>query len=558
MGEPGGRRGDAVDRSADPSENAEMNQPSEPSFEPAARPRSSAGTALGSPRLADVLASLSLVADLGFGLPAETSMRSCLVATALARRLGLAEAEVSVVFYTALLEHVGCSGFAHETAQRYGDELVVNAAAARTNTADPRDVLATFLPEVTRGRRWLDRGRVVLRELADGSAFGLRYATAACEVGQATARRLGLAEGVQRSLHEVFEQWNGKGGGQGLKGEAITLPARITQVAATTALFGQLGGLEPAVRAVGRQAGGLLDPAIAAAFLSDAAELLAEGERADPHAALLDVEPRPARTIAADRLADVAAAFADLVDLKSPFLLGHSSGVASLAREAGARLGLDGEAIDQLGLAGLLHDLGRVGVSDSIWDRPGPISSAQWEQVRLHAYRSERILARSAVLRPIAEVAGMHHERLDGTGYHRGSRAREIPMAARVLGVADAYQAMTQARSFRAPLAPEEAARRIQEDVHAGRLDADAAVAVLDVAGQGRPRLRAEAPAGLSDREIEVLRALARGLSNREIADRFTISPRTAEHHVQHIYTKIGASSRAAAALFAMEHDLLD
>jgi DNA-binding NarL/FixJ family response regulator len=131
-------------------------------------------------------------------------------------------------------------------------------------------------------------------------------------------------------------------------------------------------------------------------------------------------------------------------------------------------------------------------------------------------------------------------------------------MAARVLGVADAYQAMTQARSFRAPLAPEEAARRIQQDVHAGRLDADAAVAVLDVAGQGRPRLRAEAPAGLSDREIEVLRALARGLSNREIADRFTISPRTAEHHVQHIYTKIGASSRAAAALFAMEHDLLD
>ena len=213
--------------------------------------------------------------------------------------------------------------------------------------------------------------------------------------------------------------------------------------------------------------------------------------------------------------------------------------------------------LTRLGVAASLHDVGRVGVSDETWERPGPLSAAQWEQVRLHAYASERILARSSALEPAAVIAGMHHERLDGSGYHRGSSARELSVSARILAVADAFQAMTQDRAHRAALPAKAAAEQIRKEVVAGRLDGDAASAVVEAAGQPRPRTSLARPAGLSEREIEVLRAVTRGMSNREIGEAFGISPRTAEHHVQHVYDKIGVSSRAAAAVFAMEHGLI-
>jgi HD-GYP domain-containing protein (c-di-GMP phosphodiesterase class II) len=509
-------------------------------------------------RLADVLASLSLVADLGFALPADEAMRSCLIATAMARRLGLSERDVADVFYTALLEHVGCTGFAHETASVYGDEFVVNAAAARTDADDMRDVVRTYLRAVTRGRKPLDFARIVVFELTQGSRFGRRFAATTCEVGRATARRLGLPESVQRGLYEVNESWNGKGGPQGLQGEAISVAGRVAQLGFTAAHFVAIGGAELATAVVRQRAGSSLDPAIAGAFVDAAPAVLAAADVDDPKAAVLDAEPAPFRTVEPARLAEFAAVVGDIADLKSPFTLGHAAGVAALARTAAEGLRLDQPDVDRLHVAALLHDLGRVGISDGTWERPGPLTASEWEQVRLHAYHSERILARSATLEPMARIAGMHHERVDGSGYHRASASREIPMAARVLGAADAFQAMTQVRAHRAALSTDAAADRVRDEVRAGRLDGDAAAAVLDAAGQARPFTRRTTPAGLSDREIEVLRVMARGSSNRDIAQRFDISPRTAEHHVQHIYTKIGVSSRAAAALFAMEHDLLD
>jgi HD-GYP domain-containing protein (c-di-GMP phosphodiesterase class II) len=507
-------------------------------------------------RLADLLSSMSLVADLGFGLPPEEAMRACVVATALARRMGLGSADVRDAYYTTLLEHLGCNGFAHEVAMVYGDELVANAAAARTNVADARDGIVTFLPAATRGRPPLARARIALFTVTRGSEFDRQLATAACEVGRTTARRLGLGESIQRALDEVFEAWNGTGPRR-LRGDAIALASRFARLGATVARFDTLGGREAAVGAVKRRAGSMLDPALVATFVAHADDLVATMDAGDPQVAVLAAEPAPTVTVPAARLADVAAAFGDIGDLKSPFMHGHSSGVARLARDAGEALALGPVTVDRLHVAGLLHDLGRVATSDAVWESTGPPTTAGWERIRLHAYHSERILARSTVLGPMAEVVGMHHERLDGSGYHRGAGATAIPMSARVLGAADAYQAMTQDRAFRPAIPAEVAAERLRADAQAGRLDADAAAAVLEAAGHGRTRMRTAAPAGLSEREIEVLRAMAQGLGNREIARQFSISPRTAEHHVQHIYAKIGVSSRAAAALFAMEHDLL-
>ena len=196
-------------------------------------------------------------------------------------------------------------------------------------------------------------------------------------------------------------------------------------------------------------------------------------------------------------------------------------------------------------------------MTNAIWEKPGSLTSAEWEQVRMHAYHSERILATSDTLERLAPLVGMHHERLDGSGYHRACAARDQSVTVRVLGAADAFQAMTQDRPHRARLSAEQAAEELMRDCRAGRLDGECAAAVIEAAGQARPRAHDLRPAGLSEREIEVLRLVATGFSNPEIAEKLVISPRTAEHHVQHIYRKLGVRSRPAVAFFAMEHGLV-
>jgi HD-GYP domain-containing protein (c-di-GMP phosphodiesterase class II) len=509
-------------------------------------------------RLADLLAGLSIVADMGFGLPPETAMRACVIGTAVARKLELTEQQVADTYYACLLLHIGCTALAHETAQALGDDLTANAVAAKTNFADPGDVLRKLVPQATRGmppvRRLRAAGFLVIR----GKAFAKEFETGSCEVARETARRLGLGEGVRRALYEVYEWWSGGGAPRGLTGDEIVLPARIARLAHDAALFNDLGGRELAVHALSQRSGDMLDPGLVETFRRSSSEILAEVATRDPRERVLDVEAEPVVQSGSDELRRIARAIGDVVDLKMPHTHGHSSQVATLADTAAAAVGLEQETRRRLEIASLLHDLGRVGISNAIWEKPGPLTTAEWEQVRMHPYLSERILTGSSALEPMARIAGMHHERLDGSGYYRGCRGAEIPTAGRILAAADAFQAMTQARPHRAPLSPEAASRELTAASRAGKLDPDAVAAVLEAAGQRRSQSRRDLrPAGLTRREIEVLRLVADGCSNREVAKRLVISPRTVDHHVQHIYEKIGVSSRAAAALFAVEHDLL-
>ena len=313
------------------------------------------------------------------------------------------------------------------------------------------------------------------------------------------------------------------------------------------------------VAALRARSGVILDPSIVETLTANADELIAETRPGDPRERLLEVEPEPVSEIDAVELNRVATAFGDLADLKTPWTHGHSDGVAKLAGAAAKSLRLDAQSAARLELSARLADLGRVAVSNVIWEKPGPLTAAEWEQARMHSYHSERILATSEALAPLARIAGMHHERLGGTGYYRGCHARELSPSVRILAAADVFHAMTQDRPHRPALGAEQAAAELKREVRAGLLDGDAAAAVLEAAGGSRSRRRDNLrPAGLSEREVQVARLVAAGCSNPEIADRLVISRRTAEHHVQHIYAKVGISSRAGLALFVHEHDLID
>jgi HD-GYP domain-containing protein (c-di-GMP phosphodiesterase class II) len=249
-------------------------------------------------------------------------------------------------------------------------------------------------------------------------------------------------------------------------------------------------------------------------------------------------------------------AIADFVDLKSPYTLGHARAVAELAGSAAERLGLPEDEVGMLRRAGLVHDLGRLGVSNAIWDKSGPLGAGEWERVRMHPYLTERMLHQSEALAPLAAVAVQHRERLDGSGYPKGLSGRAISRPARILGAVDAYRSMREPRPHRPPLGAEEAAAELQADVRTGKLDGEAVAAVLAAAGHSVSSRR-EWPAGLTTREVDVLRLVARGLSSKQIATELVITPKTARNHIEHIYTKIDASSRVAASLFATENGLL-
>lgn len=511
-------------------------------------------------RLADLLGGLSVVADLGFGLPPQEAMRTAIVSTALARRMGLGDGEVRDSFYVPLLMHVGCISISHEAASAYGDELALARAVSLTDIGDPEDIASTLLPELTKGMDAATRARVYAYTVSYNLEFGRMYDTGSCEVARATARRIGLPESTQRAVHQIAEFWRGGSAPQGLRGDQIAVAARVARVAADASFFADVGGTDRAVEAVVKRAGGVLDPAIVDVFVSHAADLLAEvgPDAGDPRDRILAVEPEPVLECHPDDVVEVAAAFADLADLKSPWFHGHATQVARLAVGAGRRAGLDAASLRRLEIAALLHDVGRVGISNTVWEKKGPLTRAEWEQVRMHAYHSERVMATAQSLAPMAVLAGMHHERLDGSGYHRCSRGADMGVEARLLAAADTLAALLRPRPHRDALDPDLAAAELRSEVRAGRLDGDAVVAVLAEAGQEqRWRPVDLRPAGLTDREVEVLVLVASGRSNAEVAERLFISRRTAEHHLQHVYTKIGASTRAAAALFAVQHGLL-
>jgi HD-GYP domain-containing protein (c-di-GMP phosphodiesterase class II) len=342
-----------------------------------------------------------------------------------------------------------------------------------------------------------------------------------------------------------------------MRGAEIPLPARLVALASTMEVVARRHGTENARKVAVRRAGTIYDPDLAELFVQHASSLLEGLDAAATWEAVLAIEPRLGRRVSGVELDEVLEAMADLVDLKSPYLAGHSRGVANLAAEAAGLVGLDDTARTTVRRAGLLHDLGRLGVSNSIWDKPGPLTDGERERAHLHPYLTDKMLARVAALSASREIAARHHERLDGSGYPRGLTAASLTFPDRILAAADVYHAMTEPRPHRPALDDAEtAATALRAEVRSGRLDGDAVNGVLRAAGHRAPARR-EGPGGLTVREVEVLALVARGLANKEIARRLDITPKTVSNHLEHIYTKLDVGSRAAATLYATQHGLV-
>ena len=429
----------------------------------------------------------------------------------------------------------------------------MNAAVDETDFSRPGEILNSFLVELAPDAGLLGRLGLML----PARRMGLVAVRTSCEVAESTARRIGLAEGVQGTLRHLGEWYSGKGGFLGRKGEEIPLAARIVTAAFTASIFDTVGGPDAAVAAVRARAGRVIDPVVADALVRDGPGVLRELAALDVLRCLPDEEPQPTLSVSDDRVDEIAVAFGEAVDLKAPFTLGSARRAFELTGTATSALGLEVEVVAAARRAAALRDIGKAAIPNAVLEKATALTEIDWEAVRLHAYYSERVLSRSERLAAEAQLAGMHHERMDGSGYHRGAAGSGIPMAARVIGVVDALVAMTQPRPARPAMSLEQACEQVEQAARGGRLDADAVSAAVAAARGASRRVRPVLPAGLTQRQVEVLRLVAEGLSNRQIAERLVVSPRTAEHHVQDVYLKIGRSSRAAAALFAVEHQLL-
>jgi HD-GYP domain-containing protein (c-di-GMP phosphodiesterase class II) len=508
------------------------------------------------PTRAELLAALSVAIDLGLGQPAEHMLRAAMIATRLADRLGLTQAQRDCVYYTTLIMWIGCHADSHEYARWFGDDIAVRHDSYLVDWSG-LPYLRFLMSNVGRGQSLTQRLTIMATLFVNARGQLSRLIHSHCTSAALLADRIGLGPDVQASLAFAFERYDGGGLPAGAHGHEIPVQMRVAQLADMVEVHHRAYGVDGAVAIARSRRGGQFDPQVVDTFIQHADAILAGPPTGDAWAAALREAPDRHHRLDEQGLDALLVALGDFVDLKCPFTLGHSRAVARLSGDAALAAGVDADAAALARRAGHVHDLGRIGVSNQIWSKPASLSAAEFERVRLHPYLTVRILNQVPGLARLAEVAGNHHECLNGSGYPRGLAGTALSLPDRLLAAAVSYQSACEPRPYRDELSPGGAARRLRERVRAGELDGVAAEAVLHAAGQPaqRPNLR---PGGLTPREIEVLCLVARGASNKQIAASLVISEKTARNHVERTYAKIGVSNRIGASMYALRNGLVN
>jgi len=512
-------------------------------------------------RLGEFVATLALAQDNAFGQPLESQLRSCLLAMWLCDEAGYEKALRETVYWVALLRYIGCTGHAHEVATLFGDEIAIRARTLVHDAANPAEVMQDVVAFATAGRPPEQREQIIRMIEQGAHEWAVHNFASGCEVGDMLVQRLGFSPDVRDALRFTFERWNGNGFPAHAKGEAIPLAMRIVHLTHDMEAIGRLFSPARALDAARERRNRTYDPALADLFAAHGGGWFDRLARLDPWDAVLALEPEPRRTLDGAELDNALFVAADFIDLKSPYMARHSRRCAELSADAARLLGLADEAVATLRRAALVHDFGTTGVSNSIWDKPGALTRAEFDRVELHAMLTEQMLRRSPALAALNPIACAHHERCNGSGYHKRLRVDPADLGAGILAAADIYVGLTTDRADRPAFSANDAAAELRRVASEGALEQRAANAVLVAAGHGEPiaptSRRKPQPGGLSRREIEVLRLAAKGFTTRQIADRLFISPKTADHHIQHVYNKIGVSTRAAAALWAIQYDVV-
>jgi HD-GYP domain-containing protein (c-di-GMP phosphodiesterase class II) len=419
---------------------------------------------------------------------------------------------------------------------------------------------------------FLERCHVALRQHTNGNPrpFLDRWSHAADvslvggvgghQVGfeQGSEQRLGLKPDVGEALRFTYERWKGMGYPSGASGDQIPIAMRVVHLSHDMEAIGRRFSPAAALDAARERRDRTYDPVLADLFVANGSRWFERLDKGEPWEAVLALEPEPHRMLAGEKLDDALTVVADFIDLKSPYMAGHSRRCARLAADAAQVIGLGDETVTALRRAALVHDLGVTGVPNSIWDKPGALTRTEIDRVELHPMLTEQMLRRSPALAALNPIASAHHERCNGSGYHKRVRVDGDDLGACILAATEIYVGLTAERADRLPFSPDDAAAEVRRLESEGVLEPRATRAVLVAAGHGEGRAlvgkRPHNPGGLTRREVDVLRLAAMGLTTNQIAARLYISPKTTDHHIQHVYGKIGVSTRGAAALWAMQH----
>jgi len=504
------------------------------------------------------VATLALAQDNAFGQPLESQLRSCLLATWICDEAGFDRSVRDTVYWVALLRYIGCTGHAHEVATLFGDEIAIRAQTLVHDAGNPAEVIQDVIRFATAGRADEEREQVVQFIQQNAREWATHNFSSGCEVGDMLLQRIEFGPDVREALRFTFERWNGKGYPSHAAGETIPLPMRIVHLSHDMEALARLFSPERALEAARDRRDRTYDPALVDVFLAHGSEWFTRLAKTEPWDAVVGLEPQPARVLDGETLDNALLMAADFIDLKSPYMGGHSRRCAQLVTRAAQVLGFSDETITTLRRAALVHDFGTTAVPNSIWDKPGSLTRAEFDRVELHPMLTQQMLRRSPGLSALNSVASAHHEKSDGSGYHKRVRGDAVDPAASLLAATEVYVGMTTERADRPAFSAEDAATELSRLASSGVLEPRSIRAVLVAAGHGEPSTppvrRAKHPGGLSRREVDVLRLAAKGLTTREIGERLFISTKTADHHIQHVYTKIGVSTRAAAALWAMQN----
>ena len=432
-----------------------------------AKPARLAGGRLAPIRVSEVLSSLSFALDLTEGQPMGHSVRSCILGMSIAREIGLPLKAQGDLYYALLMKDAGCSTNASRMFQIFGTDDIAAKRDVKTTdwTRLGWESLEYALSHVRTGAPFLERVRGLFDLALHQERNAKEVVQIRCERGADIARRIGLPEATAEAIHSLDELWNGAGHPLGLCGEDIPLLARIMNLAQTVDVFYTTQGRQAALDVTKKRSGRWFDPDLVRAFHSAAKKEVLWADVDDAAKRVTGFEPREDLLAAdEDTLDRICLAFADVIDAKSPFTYRHSTGVAGAAVAIASELGMSPPEVTLIRRAALLHDIGKLSVSNSILDKPGKLTSDEWAVVRRHPYYSYEILRRIPSFADLSEIAASHHEKLDGTGYFRGATAEHLSLPARILVVADIYDALAAKRPYRDALPLEEVFAIMQKD----------------------------------------------------------------------------------------------